>query len=194
MSPATAAAAVWKSSTISADPAGSFAASLAIEAVTSADTVLSIASRSAASAPNHGATTRGASMNPVQNRTGLASALSQDSQDVRPGVLPAAQLDRSTLLPAPADPTTTVSRCPAPVVSRSCSTGLMTSVAGSVVGRNFASANRAPREAPCSALASSATPLRFVAVSQRLRLPPFPCLTCWQHDSKMPLSLSAIPG
>ena len=38
-------------------PAGSLAASLAIEAVTSADTVPSIASRSAASAPNHGAIT-----------------------------------------------------------------------------------------------------------------------------------------
>jgi NADPH:quinone reductase-like Zn-dependent oxidoreductase len=93
-------------------------------------------------------------------RTGLASALSQDSQDVTPGGRAAVQLDSSTLLPAPADPTTTVSRCPAPEFSRSCSTGLVTSVAGNVVGRNFASANRAPREAPCSAAASSATPLR----------------------------------
>ena len=159
MSPATAAAAVWKSSTMTDDPAGSSAASLAIEAVTSADMVLSIASRSAASAPNHGAIIRGASMNPAQNRTGLASARSQDSHEVMLGGRAAAQLESSTLLPAPADPTTTVSRCPAPAFSRSCSTGLATSVSGRVVGRNFASANRAPREAPCSAVAPSATPL-----------------------------------
>jgi hypothetical protein len=54
-----------------------------------------------------------------------------------------AQLDSSTLLPAPAGPTTTVSRLPAPTVSRSCSCGLLTSVSGNVVGRNFASTNRA---------------------------------------------------
>ena len=74
MCPQTAGAALWKSSTMIADPAGSLAASLAIEAVTSADMTPSIASRSAASAPNPGSTTRGASMNPVQKRTGSASA------------------------------------------------------------------------------------------------------------------------
>ena len=111
-------AAKWKSSTMITDPAGSFAASFAIDAVTSADMTPSIASRSAASAPNHGATIRGASMKPVQKRTGSASASSHDSQDVTPGGLAAAQLDSSTLLPAPADPTTTVRRLPAPAVSR----------------------------------------------------------------------------
>ena len=110
---------------------------------------------------------RGASMNPAQNRTGLASALSQDSQDVVPAGRAAAQLDSSTLLPAPADPTTTVSRWPAPAVSRSCSAGLATSVAGSVVGRNFASANRVPRGALRSAVACSAT-TRLPVVPLRL--------------------------
>src|SRR6516162_11774231 len=107
---AVAAAAAWKSSTMTAEPTGSFAASFAIDAVTSADTVPSMASRSAASMPNSGAITRGASINPVQKRTGLTSALSQDSQEVTPGGRAAAQLDSSTLLPAPADPTTTVRR------------------------------------------------------------------------------------
>ena len=46
----------WKSSTTITDPAGSLAASFAIEAVTSADITPSIASSSAASAPNPGAT------------------------------------------------------------------------------------------------------------------------------------------
>jgi len=87
-------------------------------------------------------------MNPLQKRAGLASASSQDSHEVTPGGRAAAQLDSSTLLPAPADPTTTVSRWPAPAVSRSCSTNLVTSVAGSVVGRNFVSANRS-----CEAIA-----------------------------------------
>ena len=86
-------------------------------------------------------------MNPVQKRTGLASALSQDSHEVTPGGLAAAQLDSSTDLPAPADPTTMVSCLPVPATSRSCSTGLVTSVAGNMVGRNFARANRAPRAA-----------------------------------------------
>ena len=92
-------------------------------------------------------------MKPVQKRTGSASASSQDSQDVTPGGRVAAQLDSSTLLPAPAGPTTTVSRWPAPAVSRSCSTDLVTSVEGSVGGRNFASANRGPCEEACSAIA-----------------------------------------
>jgi hypothetical protein len=96
-------------------------------------------------------------MNPAQNRTGLASAPSHDSQDVTPAGRAAAQLDNSTLLPAPADPTTTVSRCPAPAVSRSCSPGRSTSVAGSVVGRNFARANRALRVTLFPAVTSSAS-------------------------------------
>src|SRR5262252_4118529 len=100
-----------------ADPAGSIAASLAIDAVTSADTPPSIASRLAASAPNHGSPTRNASMNPAQNRTGSASAASQDSQKVSSAGRAAAQLDSNTLLPAPADPATRVSRWPAPVLS-----------------------------------------------------------------------------
>ena len=61
------------------------------------------------------------------------------------------------VLPAPADPTTTVSRRPAPAISRSCSTGLVTSVAGSVGGRNFVTANRALGEPPRPADALSAT-------------------------------------
>jgi len=119
------------------------AASLAIDAVTSADTAPSIASNSAASAPNRGSVSRGASMNPVQNRTGLASASSHDSHAVACGARAAAQLDNSTLLPAPADPTTTVSRWSDPASSRSCSGGLATTIAGSGGGRNFARANRA---------------------------------------------------
>jgi hypothetical protein len=150
-------AAAWKSSTTIADPAGSFAASFAIEAVTSADTAPSIASSSAASAPNPGATARGASMNPAQNRAGSASASSHDSHAVAAGCRAAAQLDKSTLLPAPADPTTTVRRLPAPAVSRPCSAGLASSVAGSVVGRNFASANRRLCGAPRPAAERSAT-------------------------------------
>ena len=138
-----AAAAAWKSSTTITDPAGSLAASFAIEAVTSADITPSIASSSAASAPNPGATARGAWMNPVQKRTGSASASSHESQDVTPPCRVAAQLDKSTLLPAPADPTTTVRRWLAPASSRPSSVGLVSSVVGSVVGRNFASANRA---------------------------------------------------
>jgi hypothetical protein len=95
-------------------------------------------------------------MNPAQKRTGLASAPSHDSQDVTPGARVAAQLDSSTLLPAPADPTTTVSRWSAAAVSRSCSTDLVTSVAGSVVGRNFVSANRG-REATAVVVLSATT-------------------------------------
>src|SRR5271167_1338503 len=133
---------------MTAEPAGSLAASLATDAVTSADIVLSIASRSAASAPNPGSITRGASTKPAQNRTGSTSARSHDNQHVTPGGRAAAQSASSTLLPAPADPTTTVSRRPPPAVSRSCSTDLVTSVAGSVGGRNFVTANRALGEPP----------------------------------------------
>src|ERR1700749_3731430 len=125
-----------------ADPAGSLAASFAIDAVRSADTTPSSASRSAASAPNPGSITPEAWMNPVQNRAGLASASSHDSQDVTPGGRAAAQLDSSTLLPAPADPSTTVSRWPAPAVSRSSSAGLATSVTGDAGGANFPRAER----------------------------------------------------
>ena len=82
-------------------------------------------------------------MNPVQNRTGFASASSHDSHAVTCGARAAAQLDNSTLLPAPADPTTTVSRWSDPASSRSCSGGLVTMIAGSGGGRNFARANRA---------------------------------------------------
>ena len=135
-----------------ANPAGSFAASLAMDAVTSADIPPSIASRSTASAPNRGATIWVASMKPTQKRTGSVSASSHDSQEVTLGGLAAAQLDSSTLLPAPADPTTMVRRWPAPAASRSCSSDLVTSVVGSVVGRNFVSANRGLCEAARSAI------------------------------------------
>ena len=156
MSGAAAAAANWKSSTMTAEPAGSFAASLASDAVTSADIRRSIASRPAASAPNPGSIARGASMNPAQNRTASASARSHDNQDVMPGGRAAAQSASSTVLPAPADPTTTVSRRPDPAASRSCSTDLVTSVAGGAGGRNFASANREPRKEPRPVVAPSA--------------------------------------
>ena len=151
----------WKSSTMTADPAGSFAASLAIDAVTSADTLPSIASRSAASAPNPGSLIRGASIKPDQNRTGSASAWSQDSQDVVPGGRAAAQSASSTLLPAPADPITTVSSRPAPDESSPCSAGRATSVAGSVGGRNLASANRTPRPAVVPSAMLSAVQARL---------------------------------
>ena len=84
-------------------------------------------------------------MKPAQNRTGSASASSHDSQDVTPGCRAAAQLDSSTLLPAPADPTTTVSRLLAPAVSRSSSADLVTRVVGSVVGAELR--QREPRAA-----------------------------------------------
>ena len=83
---------------------------MATDAVMSADIILSTESSSAASAPNPGSIARGALMKPAQNRTGSASALSQDNQDVRPGGRAAAQSESSTLLPAPADPTTIVTR------------------------------------------------------------------------------------
>ena len=143
ISRADAASAIWKSSTMITDPVGSFMASFAIEAMTSADMTLFIASTSAASVPNPGVTTLIASMEPAQKRTGSASAPSQDSQDVTSGALTSDQLDSSTLLPAPADPTTTVRRLPAPSVSRSCGADLVTRVPGSVIGRNFVGANRA---------------------------------------------------
>jgi hypothetical protein len=144
-----AAVAAWKSSTTIAEPGGSFAASSAIDAMASADIAPSITSSSPASAPNHGTAIRRASMKPAQKRVGSASASSQDSHDVTAGPRAAAQLDRSALLPAPADPTTTVSRSSAPAVSRSSSAGRAISVAGRVIGRNFAAANRALRRASC---------------------------------------------
>jgi hypothetical protein len=115
-------------------------------------------------------------MNPAQKRTGSASASSHESHDVTPPSRVAAQLDNSTLLPAPADPTTTVSRCLAPASSRPSSAGLVTSVAGSVVGRNFASANRAPCGPPRSAAgrratASPAVPLMADAETTGASLP-----------------------
>jgi hypothetical protein len=74
------------------------------------------------------------------------------------GGLAAAQLDNSTLLPAPADPITTVKRRPNPAVSLSWSADLMTSVAGNAVGRNFARANRRLCEAACPVAAPCITP------------------------------------
>src|SRR5689334_21346234 len=138
------------------EPQGTLPASLATDAVTSADIFLSIASRSAASAPNPGSIARGASIKQAQNRTGSVSARSQDSHEVTPGGRAAAQSASSTLLPAPADPTTTVSRWPDPAASRSCSTSLEMSVSGSAGGRNFVSANRVLREEPCPATVPSA--------------------------------------
>ena len=176
MSPETVAAATWKSSTMTAEPGGSFAASLAIDAVTSADMALSITSRSAASAPNSGTMVRAASMKPVQKRTGSASALSQDSQEVTPGGRAAAQLDSRTLLPAPADPTTTVRRWPAPAARRSCSSGLATRVVGSVVGRNLDSAKRAPLEAPSPVVVPNATTSPTDPLPRRSRSPRGPDL------------------
>src|SRR6185295_9663821 len=87
---------------------------------------------------------------------GSVSARSQDSQEVTPGGRAAAQSASSTLLPAPADPTTTVSRWPDPATSRSCSTSLEMSVSGSAGGRNFVSANRVLREEPSPATVPSA--------------------------------------
>jgi hypothetical protein len=99
-----------------------------MDAITSAD-IAFMASNPAASAPNPGTPTWIVAMNPAQNRLGSASALSQDSHQVTQGDLAAAQFESSTLLPAPADPATTVSRWPAPAVSRSISAGLVTKVA-----------------------------------------------------------------
>jgi hypothetical protein len=157
-----AAAAAWKSPTTITDPAGSLAASFAIDAVTSADITPSMASSSAASAPNPGAAARAASMNPAQKRTGSASASSHESQDVTPPFRVAAQLDNSTLLPVPADPTITVRRWLAPASSRPRSAGLVSNVAGSVVGRNFDSANRAVCGAPRSVVERCVTPFPAV--------------------------------
>src|SRR5215472_9635384 len=156
---------------MTAEPAGSFAASLAMDATTSADTA-SMASNPTASAPNPGTPTWIASMNPAQNRTGSASALSQDSHDVTPGDLASAQFDSNTLLPAPADPATTVSRWPAPAVSRSINAGLVTRVVGSIVGRNFASANRRLHAAPRSAVALPSMPVPLPLPGDGLRRNP----------------------
>ncbi len=134
MSGPAVAAAYWKSSTTMAEPAGSSAASLASDAVTSADMVPSMASSSAASAPKRGSLPRGASVKAAQNRTGSASDLSHDNQYVAQAGRAAAQSASRTLFPAPADPTTTVSRRLAPAVSRSCKAGRGTSMAGSLGG------------------------------------------------------------
>jgi hypothetical protein len=75
----------------------------------------------------------------------------------------AAQLDNSTLLPAPADPTTTVRRWPAPASSRPSNLGLASSVVGSVVGRNFVTANRAVCGALRAAGARGAPPFPAAA-------------------------------
>ena len=83
----------------------------------------------------------------------------------------AAQPDSSTLLPAPADPATRVSRWPAPAVSRSCRADLVTSVAGSGAGWNFAAANRAPIQALRSIVAASC---RWTSPSVVPRLQPRP--------------------
>jgi hypothetical protein len=82
-------------------------------------------------------------MNPAQNRTGSASAPSHDSHAVNPVGRPATQSAKTTLFPAPADPTTTVSRLPAPADNRPASTPRDTSVDGNPAGRNFITANRA---------------------------------------------------
>src|ERR1700760_1777696 len=129
-----------------AEPGGSLAASLASDATASADIVPLRASMSAASAPKLGSITRGASMKAAQNRAASASALSHDNQDVRPGGRPAAQSASSTLLPAPAEPTTAVRCWLIPVVSASCRAGLVRSVSGSVGGRNFVAANLVRRD------------------------------------------------
>ena len=147
---------------------------LAIDAVTSGDMARALTSRAAASAPNHGSVTWAASTNPAQNRSGSWSARSQDNQEVTPGGRAAAQSASSTLLPAPADPTTTVSRWPAPAASRRCSAGRDISVAGSPGGRNFASANRAPRTEPCPLIVPSVICPRFPGLGQR----PQSILTC----------------
>ena len=73
-----AAAAAWKSSTIIADPAGSLAASLAIEAVTSADIAPSMASSSAAPSA---ALTRLADTMPATGRPPLTPLAQPDLLD-----------------------------------------------------------------------------------------------------------------
>ena len=96
-------------------------------------------------------------MKPAQKRSGFASDSSHDSQEVAPGDRAAAQLDSRTLLPAPADPTTTVRRRSAPAISWSCRADLGTSVAGNCGGRNFVAANRALGEPPRPAATPFAT-------------------------------------
>ena len=148
-----AAAAAWKSSTTITDPAGSLAALLAIQAP-SADITPSIASSSAALAPNPGAIARGASMNPVQNRTGSALASSHESQDVAP---PSAQPPSSTTARScRTSRSTTVRRLLA--AQPPSSAGLVSNVVGRVVGRNFVSANRALYGAPRPVVSRCATP------------------------------------
>ena len=118
-------------------------------------------------------------MNPAQKRTGSASASSHESQDVTPPSRAAAQLDNSTLLPAPADPTTTVRRLLAPASSRPSSADLVSSVAGSVVGRNFVSANRALCGAPRSVVRGGTT---------APAVPPRPTQKLWGRISRHPRS------
>src|SRR4029077_19224186 len=86
----------------------------------------------------------------------------KDSQEAPPGARAAVQSASSTLLPAPADPTTTVSRWPDPAASRSCSTDLVISVAGSAGGRNCASATRVPRKKPCPGVAPRTISSQFL--------------------------------
>src|SRR5437667_10278688 len=98
-------------------------------------------------------------MNPAQNRTGSASAPSQPSHAVDPAGRPAAQSASSTLFPAPADPTTTVSRSPPPPASRPPNPPPDTNVAGNPAARNSATANRAPGPArPTAAVCITAVP------------------------------------
>src|SRR5690242_2501667 len=141
MSRATVGSASWKSSTTTAKPSGRRRASLAMAATTSGMTTRLAASRSAAVTPKAGTTTRIDWTNPAQNRRESASDSSHESQEVRLGSLRCAQLDNRTLLPAPAEPTTTVNRSEDPADTRSHSDERGTNVDGRVVGRNLASAN-----------------------------------------------------
>src|ERR1039458_386207 len=135
-------------------------------------------------------------MKPVQKRTGSASASSQESHDVTPASRVAAQLDNSTLLPAPAEPTTTVRLLPAPAASRSCSADLVRSVVGSVVGRNFICANRAlcpppPAVVELCANTSSAVPPTASADANRS----VTFRNCrQQHDQGQVRGAAGVPG
>src|SRR6478672_1773641 len=124
-------------------------------------------------------------MNPVQNRTGSASARSHDNQNVLPGGRAAAQSAISTLLPAPAEPTTTVSRWPAPAASRPCNTDRRTSVDGSPAGRNFINANRTP-EGASRLLVARVTVLRSTCpggTTGRCPLTACGALRCYSHGA-----------
>jgi hypothetical protein len=91
-----------------------------------------------------------------RSRPGQASASSHESQDVSPSSRLSAQLDTSPRLPAPAEPTTAVSRWLAPASSRANSAGLVSSVAGSVVARNSVCASRPACGCPAVPLAAAA--------------------------------------